>query len=336
MTLTTPDPYPFKSIPLFKPKPWGGRKLEEIFHKPLPDGEKIGESWEAADIPEGASTIGNGSLREQSLSNAVQLWGKDLVGSRWDSYDRFPLLVKILDARENLSVQVHPDEESCEKFFPEHNSKDESWIVMESDPDGAIFRGFEKDVTLDDFLEKLEKNEVTEILRKIPVKKGDSVRNAPGTVHALLKGVVLLEVQEPSDSTFRIYDYGRKVDGKPRPLHIEEAKKVMKFDWEENPLLVPEKREISAGLREIIVNCDSYRLEKWTISQRMEMNALPETVRILFCMEGKAILKGDSEEIAVNPGDTIIIPAVCKNMRLSPDGTCAFCCAGAGNIELMK
>jgi len=336
MILKTPRPYPILCKPLFREKPWGGRNMEVLFHKDLPQGKKIGESWEAADLPQGSSGIANGPLSGKTLTEAARLWKRDLIGSSWKGQDHFPLLVKILDAREDLSVQVHPDEESCRKYFPGHSSKDESWIVLQSDPEGSLFRGFEKGVSLNDFIRALDAGEIEKILRRVPVEKGDSIRNAPGDVHALKKGVMVLEVQEPSDTTFRIYDYGRIVNGKPRPLHIEEAKKVMNFDWEENPLLPPRRINAPWGERELIVDCRAYRMERWELAKPVELRPLKETVRIFFFMEGKASFEWEEGGLALTAGMTMILPAVSGPVFIKSEGICRIAAMGAGGIDLWQ
>ena len=335
MSLPHPLPYPLKCRPIFKEKPWGGRRMEDFFSKSLPPVQLIGESWEVADLKEGASLIANGALKDRTLAEAVRLWGENLIGTAWNMTDRFPLLVKILDAHDDLSVQVHPDHESCRKYFPAHSGKDETWVILESDSDGAILWGFQKGTTLEEFLRRLEGGSALSILRRIPVKRGDCVRIAPGTVHALLKGVMLLEVQEPSDSTFRIYDYGRVVNGRRRPLHIEEARQVMNFDWRENPYLIPEVVEMPLGRREFIVECPAYRIERWEFSGMLELHELQETARVIFCAHGHVDVEDNENSFTLMPGETGIIPAGVRFVRLvSPDGA-KLVVSGAGGVNLL-
>lgn len=312
--------------------------MEDLFGKALPPARLIGESWEVADLKEGASLIANGALKDKSLTEAVRLWGKYLIGTAWNKTDCFPLLVKILDAHDDLSVQVHPDQESCMKYFPAHSGKDETWVVLESNADGAILWGFQKGTTMEEFLRRLEDGFILSTLRRIPVKSGDCVRIAPGTVHALLKGVMLLEIQEPSDSTFRIYDYDRVANGKRRPLHIEEARRVMNFDWRENPYLVPEVTEMPCGKREIIIDCPAYRIERWEFSGTLELHELRETVRVIHCVQGHVDIMDivDNEILwTLMPGETGIIPAGVQSARLiSPDGA-RLVVSGAGGVNLL-
>jgi len=322
-------PYPLKCLPIYREKPWGGRKMEKIFGKPLPPGKPIGEAWEVADLPQGSSFIANGSLKGENLSYATALWGKLLIGESWKNDKQFPLLVKILDAREKLSVQVHPDENSCKKFFPQHLRKDESWIVLHADPEGGIYKGFKKGTTLQDFLDSLEKGKVENILNRLSVKKGDFIRIPPGTVHTLLNGVMLLEIQEPSDSTFRIFDYGRIVNGKPRTLHIEEAKKTLVFPRPKTSLPKPEKVTASWGIREILADTPAYRIERWTISKSVEFGETGESARVIFCARGEIFLQNELASFSLNPGETAIIPSGTTLVSLNAPKGAEIVSAGA-------
>jgi mannose-6-phosphate isomerase len=154
-------------------------------------------------------------------------------------------------------------------------------------------------------------------------------------VHALLKGVMLLEVQEPSDSTFRIYDYGRVVNGRRRSLHIDEARRVMNFDWRENPYLIPEVMEMPRGKREFIVECPAYRIERWEFSGMLELHELQETARVVFCVNGRVDVEDSENSFTLMPGETGIIPAGAQFVRLvSRDGV-KLVVSGAGGVNLL-
>ncbi|HRR29930.1 MAG TPA: class I mannose-6-phosphate isomerase [Candidatus Sumerlaeia bacterium] len=319
---------------MFKAKPWGGRKMETVFGKPLPQGQLIGESWEVADLKEGASLIANGALAGKTLTDAVRLWGAALIGTAWDSAERFPLLVKILDAQEDLSVQVHPDSESCRRHFPDCHSKDETWLILQNDPEAGILWGFRRGASLEDFEKHLQVGEIAALLRRVDVCAGDFIRNEPGVVHALLGGILVMEVQEPSDTTFRIYDYGRIVDGKPRPIHVEQAKKVMKFDWAENPKLAPKPLPANCGNRELIVDCPAYRMESWTFSGEIKIGGLAQTARVIFCAEGRIQIADGVETFEMRAGDTAIIPAAVQSATLTAADSARLIISGAGAHSL--
>lgn len=323
-------PYPLKNIPIFKKKIWGGRKIEEFFKKNLPINEKIGESWEIADLCEGASSIANGHLQNKTLTEAVKLWGESLIGTKWENKNQFPLLVKLIDAQDDLSVQVHPDAETCIKYFPQHHSKDETWLILDAPQNSAIYYGFKKGIYLEDYENSVKNNDVVEILRKLPIQKGDFIRIQPGFVHAILKGILLLEIQEPSDSTFRIYDYGRLGDdNKPRAIHLQEAKKAMKFDWIEKPLLQPEIINHKWGTQSIIVNCPAYRIEEWNISDTIILNQFSETVRIIFNLGEVLRIESDISSFDLEKGESAVIPAVISQVKLIPENQSKIIVAGA-------
>lgn len=333
-------PYPFKSIPLYKNKIWGGRKIAEKFGKILPVDEKIGESWEAADLKEGASLIDSGEFKEMSLTEAVAKWGAELIGEKWDSFEQFPLLVKIIDANDDLSVQVHPDSDSCMQYFPQHHSKDETWFVLGAGSDkkntfGSIYWGFKKGAQLSDYLDAVRQNTVTQILREVTLREGDAIRIPPGCVHAILKNMMILEIQEPSDSTFRIYDYGRLGDnGKPRAIHLDEAAKVMKFDYVENPILYPETKIKPWGIQHVIVDTPSYRIEKWNFDKHIILGGNSGTVRVLFNLGEEVYFENSTNSFTAYKGETIIIPACVENIKIHAGKNSMLIASGAYQTDL--
>ncbi len=207
----------YKMKPLLMPRIWGGHRLDNHFAKLLT--EPVGEAWLVADLVEGHSSTTDG----RSLTRVVSELGSRMQGAFGE---RFPLLVKIIDADEDLSIQVHPSSEEA-KRFPGARSKDESWLILDARKNAYIYFGFNRECSEAEVRAALAQGTITDLLEKIYVKAGDVFRIGPGTVHAIGKGITLLEVQEPSDTTFRVYDYNRPgLDGKPRDLHIEEAMSV--------------------------------------------------------------------------------------------------------------
>lgn len=221
-------PMPLLFDPIFKEKVWGGRALEKL-GKTLPPEKPIGESWELADlpvsIPDGRSRIANGPLAGQTLRQAIALHREWILGSaRLTPQGGFPLLIKYLDARENLSVQVHPDAAYARRH-PGAHVKSEAWYVVDAEPGAVIYRGLKPEVTREAFRSHLEDDRIVDDLIVQPVRAGDCINLPSGIVHALGAGVVVAEVQTPSDTTFRLYDWGR--DG--RTMHIEEALTCVQF-----------------------------------------------------------------------------------------------------------
>ena len=222
-------PYPLIFHPIFKQKIWGGRILEQ-FGKALPEGASIGESWELADVTDeagvGQSVIANGPLQGMTLRQALASHGTMILG---DAGGRFPLLIKYLDAHENLSVQVHPSE-SYAAEHPETAVKHEAWVILRSQPGAVIYLGLQPGVTRDRFLEELNRGNIESVLNAIPVQPGECYHVPSGTVHALGGGITLAEVQTSSDWTFRISDWGRERTAQRREMHIEKALQCIDFD----------------------------------------------------------------------------------------------------------
>lgn len=232
--------------PRYVEKLWAGDRLARLPAKQRPGhappvSVRIGESWEVADLPEGSSTVDGGPLDGQSLTAVVTRFGRDVVGEVAPAADgalRFPLLVKLIDAGDDLSVQVHPDA-AWSRAHPGDVAKDEAWLVVDAAAGARILHGTREGVDARAFREALAAGTADQALRAVPVSAGDVVRIEPGTLHAIGRGCLMLEVQEPSDTTFRVWDYGRRdADGRPRVLHVEEALAVARFG-PQGPALLP-------------------------------------------------------------------------------------------------
>lgn len=339
MNLLETKPYPVICKPVLKSKIWGGRRLARLFNLELPEDEKIGEAWMVADLPEGSSTIQNGPCAGQSLSLVTSTWGEEFTGAAWrgkPTRGRFPLLVKFLDAMDDLSVQVHPDQEACREHFPDDFSKDESWIVLDTTGDGSILYGFRPEATIEEFDRRLEDSSVEECLNRVDVSKGDFFRVAPGTVHALCKGVVILEIQEPSDSTFRIYDYGRLgQDGKPRPLHVEAARKVMRFD-PPAPNMPVNSGVASWGTWEVLADAPAYRIERANLTGSMTHGVDPRSAQVVVVLDGEVSLKTEDHDLHLAAGSTCILPASQGEVKWEPESSeVSLVLATAGSIPIL-
>lgn len=219
------DLYPLKPRPIYKEKIWGGRSLQRLFNRPLPAGKDIGESWELADLPEGASVISNGPLAGKTLTLLTRQLGAALLGKTAPQPDgRFPLLLKLLDANDTLSLQVHPDERAVDEIGPTASLKTECWYIVES-RNGYICKGVKDGVTPAQFRRAVQQDTVGDLVRRIEVKTGDFHYLPAGTVHALGSGVVVAEVQTPSDTTYRVTDWGRG-----REIHVDLSMQCIRFD----------------------------------------------------------------------------------------------------------
>ncbi|GAF79177.1 unnamed protein product, partial [marine sediment metagenome] len=228
------DVYPLIFQPILKPKIWGGRKLENLLAKCLPKGELIGESWEIADLEDDQSIVAVGPAKGKTLGQLVEEWGADLLGRAKLFDGRFPLLIKLLDANDTLSVQVHPDEAAARRLGGRVRIKNEAWYVIDADENGFIYRGVREGVDPDALKRAVEAQAVKSVLKRIAVKKGRCYYLPSGTIHALGAGVLVAEVQTPSDITYRLYDWNR-IDpstGSPRELHLEQALECISYNTE--------------------------------------------------------------------------------------------------------
>jgi len=311
--------YPLKFNPILKDKIWGGTKLKSLFGKPAVS-DKLGESWELSGYEGDESVAENGFLAENNLTELTEIYMGDLVGNKiYDEYGlSFPLLFKLIDANENLSIQVHPgDEVAAER----HNSygKTEMWYVVDADPGAELIIGFTDDCSRDEYLDALEDGRVEDILQKVPVSKGDVFFIPAGLIHAIGKGVVVAEIQQSSDITYRIYDYKRTDDqGNERELHTEQALDVIDFGASKNP-----KINYKPLLNDItpLVTCDYFTTNMIRFNQIVTRNyGKLDTFVVYMCMEGNFAIEYDNQKTIVNKGDTVLIPAYISELNLIPDG----------------
>lgn len=313
------DPYPLLCTPLCKPKLWGGTRLAELFGKaPVAGESNIGETWEVADLPEGASAIANGPLAGLTLTAAV-CRHRGMILGEGAQWERFPLLVKFIDANDDLSVQVHPGAAACAKHFPGGHSKDESWIVVDAEPGGRILAGTRPGGTREDFVRALEAGRVEECLQSIAARPGEVFRMAPGTVHALGRGVVILEIQEPSDTTFRLWDYNRLDDkGNPRELHVEQALLSMRF--EATRAVEPQVETTEWGRRERLVRAPVYEIERLHIERGFTWETATDRPQVLVVLDGALTVEGGGESLQLGPGEAVIVPAALREVVCEPEG----------------
>ncbi len=306
--------YPLKFKPVYKEKVWGGNKIAKLKNKPdIP--EKCGESWEISGVQDNLSVVSEGLLKENNIQELAEIFMGDLVGDKiFKKYGiEFPLLIKILDATQDLSVQVHPGDEFAKK---QHNAfgKTEAWYLLETDKDSKIIYGFNKNISETDFLKKINENQILDIVNHVPVCRGNVYEIPAGTIHATGKGVLLLEIQQTSDVTYRIFDYNRKEN---RELHIDLATKVLDFSKADN-------QEI-----QFLRNPD--QSNKILTNEYFTMNFLPlmniivkdygkiDSFIIYFCTNGKVLFDYAGETYSLSRGETILIPAIINEIKIIPE-----------------
>jgi mannose-6-phosphate isomerase len=326
--------YPLLFQPRFVEKIWGGRKIETVLGKPLPAGKQIGESWELYDFPPGATdgskdwvsvVVANGPLAGRTLHSIVTEYGSDLLGDvPLAPAGQFPILIKYLDAREDLSVQVHPDQAYADAH-PDAHLKSEAWYVLQHDADARLLKGLASHTNRDKFAEAIATGEVETHINAIQVKPGDCHYLPSGTVHALGAGILVAEVQTPSDTTYRVFDFNRvdATTGKPRALHVEQAMACIDFAGtavEEQP------RGHTGGPHSAVsrlVDCPYFRLEKVRVGAGVERPVAFGDPVVWMMLEGRAELRVDGQPpTAVGKGDTVLLPARLANPVLRTSADC--------------
>lgn len=294
--------YPLKFRPIYKQRIWGGQKLREVFGKDLPLGEKIGESWELADLPEDKSVICNGDLAGQTLASAVEKYPEEITGNQ-NFQLPFPLLIKFLDAENILSVQVHPDPATCWRMG-KGEPKTECWYIISAAPRAVIYKGLKKGVTKEQFSGAIKDGTVAELLAKVPVEAGQCHFLPAGTAHSIGAGLLIAEIQTPSDTTYRVFDFNRVDDtGKPRQLHIEEALESIHFGRESSDLPVT-----TIGR---LVDCEYFEIDKGHQAKGCELLLSPGQMKTITFITGSGtFLARDADAAEFKAGDTVLVPAV--------------------------
>jgi mannose-6-phosphate isomerase len=307
--------YPLTFTPALRDYIWGGRNLEKLYGRPLPPG-RTAESWEISGHPTASTVVDAGPLEGQSLPEALAAMGADLVGTRagWAlARNKFPLLIKLLDAEKRLSVQVHPPDDYALVHENGELGKTEMWYVLHARPGAQLILGLRPGVTPEAFRQAVADNALETWLHHLPVKAGDAVFVPSGTVHAILEGIIIAEIQQNSDTTYRVYDWGRVgADGKPRPLHVEKALAVINFQQIEpgpyQPLLVGDENGVT---RHEISRCGYFVVEKITMSPGAiypgQTNG--ETLEIWGTVEGKSELAWAKEPIPLPAIRFCLVPA---------------------------
>ena len=298
---------PFELIPPIKDYIWGGTKLREQYGKESTL-ERLAESWELSCHKDGVSIIKGGEFDGMTLPEFIGAH-PEALGKNCGRFEFFPVLIKLIDARDNLSVQVHPDDGYAMRVEGEYG-KTEVWYVVDCDDDAELIYGFAEETDKEQFRKAIEENTLLDIVNRVPVKKGDVFFIKSGTLHAIGKGILIAEIQQNSNTTYRVYDYGRVgADGKPRQLHVDKALEVTSCKPPTVKYGQPEKVNMAGMWRTPIAECEYFSAEKYDVFRSLTVGS-PDTFTHILVLDGEADIVYDGESIIhVKKGSRVFVPA---------------------------
>ncbi|NRA92740.1 MAG: class I mannose-6-phosphate isomerase [Psychroserpens sp.] len=315
--------YPLKFNPILKDKIWGGEKLKNILNKQT-EASNIGESWEVSDVEGDTSIVTNGPLKGQSLKELLSNFKSDLLGEKNYAQfgTKFPLLIKFIDAKEDLSIQLHPNDTLAAE---RHNSfgKTEMWYVMQADQDSNLIVGFNQDMNAEKYLHHLDNKSLTEILNFDKVQAGDTYFIEVGRVHAIGAGVMLAEIQQTSDITYRVYDWDRVDDkGNERELHNDLAIDAIDFDMDDDFRVSYSKDENASNE---MVSCPYFTTSFLKVTETLDKKNTRDSFFIYMCVNGEAIIETEGGSETIKKGETLLLPAAIQTFKIK-----------ASNAELLE
>ena len=310
--------YPLQFEPILKDRIWGGEKLKTVLNKPIVS-SITGESWELSTVEGDVSVVANGVLKGKSLTELIDTLPNEILGTKVYAQfgKQFPLLFKYLDAREDLSIQVHPNDELAKA---RHNSfgKTEMWYIMQADADARIIVGFKEDSSKEEYVENLNNKTLVSILDDVKVNAGDVFFLETGTVHAIGAGLVVAEIQQTSDITYRLYDFDRKdAAGNTRELHVDLALDAINY----NKVDTYKKYESAPNKSNVIVDCPYFTTNIIPLDGKIEGNKDGETFTVYMCIEGTFEIRYENVSYQYKKGDTVLIPAGMRNYVLEGEAS---------------
>ncbi len=309
---------PLRLQPLFKQRPWGGRRLAQQWHKPDATTSGWAESWEVVDLGDDQSRVIGGPFDGRSLHDLVREYPDELLG-RHAACEQFPLLFKFLDAAETLSVQVHPNDTQAAMLAPGQHGKSEAWVILAAEPNSRLSVGLKSGIDRATLEQHLAADTLEQCLHSIPARVGDVISVPAGTVHAIGAGVALAEIQQPSDVTFRLFDWNRRdTDGRLRPLHIKQALQCIDFSLGPVTPLPPRQLDSNNGLSEELIEAERFIWRRHTLAG--DPFRLPEDnrCRILSLIDGQAQIVSASGREPLATGHSLVIPAACGPIVIEP------------------
>ena len=310
--------YPLRFAPLYRRYLWGGRRLQSLLGKKLGEGDDFAESWEVVDRGADQSVVAAGPLQGRTLADVIAAHGRELFGRHFATLPtrRFPLLFKLLDCQRTLSVQVHPDDAAAARLDPPDLGKTEAWVILHAEPGSLVYaglkRGFDRAA-----LEREVRRGTTELcLHRFEPRVGDCVFIPAGVVHALGAGLVVAEIQQSSDTTFRLFDWNRLgPDGQPRPLHVAAA--LDAIDYDAGPISAATPRPTDLPHVQRLVACDKFVLERWQLTTPQPIGG-DDRFRIVVVVSGEVAVEQDAATAPLRRGEVVLLPAAISAFALTP------------------
>jgi mannose-6-phosphate isomerase len=311
--------YPLKFRPILKERLWGGTKLKDVLGKPIVS-DITGESWELSTVKGDVSVISNGSFESKSLQDLIESNGEELLGkSVVERFGKeFPILIKFIDAKQDLSIQLHPNDELAKE---RHDSfgKTEMWYIMDADPKAELIVGFNKDVTKEEYAESIDNDTLLDLLNYEQVKEGDTFFINTGKIHAIGAGVMLAEIQQTSDVTYRVFDFNRKdKEGNLRELHTELALDAVDYEKKDDF-----KVSYNHDLNKVseMVDCPYFKTNFIQLTENLELDTTKrDSFTIFMCVSGEVVIKTTEGVVSIKKGETALLPAITKKISLQSKG----------------
>ena len=308
--------YPFKFYPILKERLWGGTNLGTLLGKEL-ESDLIGESWELSGVAGDVSIVANGSFKGTTLTDLINKFPEEILGkSVLERFGKeFPILIKFIDAQKDLSIQLHPDDELARK---RHNSfgKTEMWYIMDAENDAELIIGFKEDISKETYIESLKNDTLTDLLNYENVSEGDAYFINAGKIHAIGAGILIAEIQQTSDQTYRVYDYNRKdAQGNLRELHTELSIDAISYDRQDD-------FKVSYGqvtnVSNPMVNCPYFKTNFISLNKNIQLDVSDQdSFTIYMCIDGEVTIENDFGSILIKKGETVLVPAITSHILLS-------------------
>lgn len=310
-----------KLNPAFKDYLWGGTKLRDEYGKKC-DLDKVAESWELSCHKDGCSVVADGEYAGLTLPQYIEKAGKAVLGTDCEKFEYFPILIKLIDAKQNLSVQVHPDNDYAMRVEGEYG-KTEMWYVVDCEPGAGLLYGFKHEISKEEFRRRIEDNTLLEVTNRVKVHPGDVFFIEAGTLHAIGEGILIAEIQQNSNTTYRVYDYGRVgADGKPRQLHIEKAIDVTRLAPATRPCGRPQAKPeaFDGGSVLPLASCDYFTVKEMEVTSHAALMADEKSFHSLLLLDGSLTLSMGGEKLEMKKGASVFVPAGSGDYTLTGKG----------------